>query len=82
MVTALCPGFVDTLLSRARRGGVPLRGVPAAHVDDIADALDAILDHGEPGECWYMQPGREPRPYEFRSVPGAQGGNAESQLFW
>ena len=22
------------------------------------------------GECWFVQPGREPAPFEFRNVPG------------
>jgi NAD(P)-dependent dehydrogenase (short-subunit alcohol dehydrogenase family) len=82
VVTALCPGFTDTPLIADAADSFRAAGFPLLTVDDLADALDAILDRGQPGECWYVQPGREPRPYRSRSVPGAQGGSAESQLFW
>jgi NAD(P)-dependent dehydrogenase (short-subunit alcohol dehydrogenase family) len=82
VVTALCPGFTDTPLIADAADSFRAAGFPLLTVDDLADALDAVLDGGQPGECWYVQPGREARPYRPRSVPGAQGGSAESQLFW
>ena len=33
-----------------------------------------LLARGEPGECWFVQPGREPAPYAFRGVPGPKSG--------
>ncbi|MCO1657368.1 SDR family NAD(P)-dependent oxidoreductase [Pseudonocardia humida] len=67
-VNAVCPGFADTPLIAAAKDR--FAGFPLLSAEDVADAVGAILDRGEPGECWYVQPGREPGPYGFRGVPG------------
>jgi NAD(P)-dependent dehydrogenase (short-subunit alcohol dehydrogenase family) len=70
-VAAVCPGFADTPLiahAKDRFGDFPL-----LTADDVAAAIEQVLDRAQPGECWYVQPGREPGPYGFRGVPGAQG---------
>jgi NAD(P)-dependent dehydrogenase (short-subunit alcohol dehydrogenase family) len=67
-VTAVCPGFADTPLIAAAKDR--FAGFPLLSADDVAQAVAAILDRGQPGECWYVQPGREPGPYGFRGVPG------------
>jgi NAD(P)-dependent dehydrogenase (short-subunit alcohol dehydrogenase family) len=71
-VNAVCPGFADTpLIAKAkdRFGDFPLLSA-----EDVAAAIEAILERGEPGECWFVQPGREPAPYAFRGVPGPKSG--------
>lgn len=79
-VNAVCPGFADTpLLAPAKS---QLSDFPLLTTADVVDAIDAILDRGEPGECWYVQPGREPAPYGFRGVPGARGSSAPPKLDW
>lgn len=67
-VVAVCPGFADTPLIAASKDR--FAGFPLLSAEDVANAVDAILDRGEPGECWFVQPGREPGPYGFRGVPG------------
>jgi NAD(P)-dependent dehydrogenase (short-subunit alcohol dehydrogenase family) len=67
-VTAVCPGFADTPLIAAAKDR--FAGFPLLSAEDVANAVGAILERGEPGECWYVQPGREPGPYGFRGVPG------------
>ena len=67
-VVAVCPGFADTPLIAAAKDR--FAGFPLLSAEDVANAVDAILERGEPGECWYVQPGREPGPYGFRGVPG------------
>ncbi|MHA6781047.1 SDR family oxidoreductase [Pseudonocardia saturnea] len=79
-VNALCPGFADTPLiahAKAQFGEFPL-----LTADDVADAVEAILDRGEPGECWFVQPGREAAPYGFRGVPGPKGAGAPPPVTW
>lgn len=79
-VNAVCPGFADTPLiahARAQFGDFPL-----LTAEDVAAAVEGILDRGEPGECWFVQPGREPAPYGFRGVPGARGGTPPPQVSW
>ena len=34
------------------------------------------------GECWFVQPGREPSPYGFRGLPGPKGGTPPPALTW
>jgi len=46
------------------------------------DAIEAILERGEPGECWFVQPGRAPAPYGFRGVPGPKGSAPPPELDW
>ena len=67
-VAAVCPGFADTPLIAATKDR--FAGFPLLSAQDVANAVAAVLERGEPGECWYVQPGREPGPYGFRGVPG------------
>jgi hypothetical protein len=64
----VCPGFADTPLIAAAKDR--FAGFPLLSAEDVANAVGAILDRGQPGECWWVQPGREPGPYGFRGVPG------------
>jgi NAD(P)-dependent dehydrogenase (short-subunit alcohol dehydrogenase family) len=79
-VNAVCPGFADTpLIARAR----PQFGdFPLLTAEDVADAIEAVLDRGQPGECWFVQPGREPAPYGFRGVPGPAGAPRPPAVTW
>jgi len=77
-VCAVCPGFVDTPLVADHRD--QFGDFPMLVAEDVADAVDGILDRGEPGEVWYVQPGREPGPYGFRGVPGPKGGTRPPAL--
>lgn len=70
-VAAVCPGFADTPLIAHAKG--QFGDFPLLTADDVAAAIEQILDRAEPGECWYVQPGREPGPYGFRGVPSALG---------
>lgn len=79
-VNAVCPGFADTPLlapAKAQLGDFPLL-TPS----DVVDAIEAILERGEPGECWFVQPGRAPAPYGFRGVPGPKGSPKPPELDW
>ncbi|MEJ3655852.1 SDR family oxidoreductase [Actinomycetes bacterium KLBMP 9759] len=79
-VNAVCPGFADTpLIANAKSR---FEGFPLLTADDVAAAVEAILDRGEPGECWYVQPGREPAPYGFRGVPGPKGSPRPPAVTW
>jgi NAD(P)-dependent dehydrogenase (short-subunit alcohol dehydrogenase family) len=79
-VNALCPGFADTpLIAQAKD---QFGEFPLLTADDVADAVEAILDRGEAGECWFVQPGREAAPYGFRGVPGPKGAGAPPAVTW
>ncbi|MFE5705396.1 SDR family oxidoreductase [Rhodococcus koreensis] len=69
---ALCPGFANTRLITDRMD--QFADFPMLSAEDVADAMYTMLDRGQPGEAWYVQPGRDPGPYGFRGVPGPIGG--------
>jgi NAD(P)-dependent dehydrogenase (short-subunit alcohol dehydrogenase family) len=65
---ALCPGFADTPLLAPKRAA--FGDFPLLTAQDVADGFEAVLADGQPGEAWYVQPGRPAQPYRFRGVPG------------
>ena len=70
-INALCPGFVDTpLVTEEFRSLITAMNVPMLDPDVVAGTVVKILEEGRTGEAWFVQPGREPTPYEFRGVPG------------
>ncbi|GAA1863424.1 SDR family NAD(P)-dependent oxidoreductase [Pseudonocardia ailaonensis] len=80
VVNAVCPGFADTpLIARAKD---QFGDFPLLTPDDVAAAIEGILERGAPGECWFVQPGREPAPYGFRGVPGPKGAGAPPPVSW
>lgn len=79
-VNAVCPGFADTpLIAQAKPR---FEGFPLLTAQDVADAIEAVLERGQPGECWFVQPGREPAAYGFRGVPGPRGGTPPPAVTW
>jgi NAD(P)-dependent dehydrogenase (short-subunit alcohol dehydrogenase family) len=69
-VNAVCPGFADTAIIEKIRTTLASSGVELLTVEAVADAVMAILAGTGTGECWYVQPGRESEPFQFRNVPG------------
>ena len=79
-VNAVCPGFADTpLIARAKS---QFGEFPLLSADEVVDGVEAVLERGEPGECWFVQPGREPGPYAFRGVPGPGSGARPPEVSW
>jgi len=73
-VSALCPGFVDTLLLGAAKEEFDAVAFPLLTPSDVAEAFESVLAGGGPGEAWIIQPGGKASRYEFRGVPGVGGG--------
>ena len=69
-VNAVCPSWADTAILAGGREQLEAAGMPVLEVDDVADAVLAILDGDGSGECWYVQYGRPSEPFVFRGVPG------------
>jgi NAD(P)-dependent dehydrogenase (short-subunit alcohol dehydrogenase family) len=69
-VTALCPGFVDTLLLGAAKEEFVAVEFPLLTPSDIAGAVEKMLAEGEPGQAWIVQAGGQASAYRFRGVPG------------
>ena len=66
----LCPGFTDTRLVADDAEALEAMGFPLMTAETIAAATMRVIHEGQPGECWFVQAGREAQPYGFRGIPG------------
>ncbi|HET7130323.1 MAG TPA: SDR family NAD(P)-dependent oxidoreductase [Gaiellaceae bacterium] len=69
-LNAVCPGLADTTMVDAQRAELEAAGFPLLRPDDVAEAMWRAVSGGGTGECWFVQPGREPAPFRFPSLPG------------
>jgi NAD(P)-dependent dehydrogenase (short-subunit alcohol dehydrogenase family) len=69
-INAICPGIADTAMVDGQRDALAAAGFPLLAPDDAAEAMWRAATSGRTGECWFVQPGREPEPFRFANVPG------------
>jgi len=69
-LNAVCPGIADTPMIDQQRDALAAAGFPLVAPDDVAEAMWRAVGGGGSGECWFVQPGREPAPFRFPSLPG------------
>ena len=71
-INAICPGIADTpmLDQHDQRAMFADAGFPLLQPDDVAEAMWLAATSEGTGECWFVQPGREPAPFRFANVPG------------
>ena len=71
-INAICPGIADTpmLDGHDQRARFAEAGFPLLQPDEVADAMWLAASSEGTGECWFVQPGREPAPFRFANVPG------------
>ena len=69
-LNAVCPGIADTPMIDHQRDAFAAVGFPLLAPDDVADAMWSAATSGRTGECWFVQPGREPAPFVFPNLPG------------
>jgi len=71
-INAICPGIADTpMLDRHdQRAMFAEAGFPLLHPEEVADAMWLAATSDGTGECWFVQPGRNPAPFRFANVPG------------
>jgi NAD(P)-dependent dehydrogenase (short-subunit alcohol dehydrogenase family) len=71
-VNAICPGIADTAMldQHGQRELFADAGFPLLQPDDVAEAMWLAANSAGTGECWFVQPGREPAPFRFANVPG------------
>lgn len=71
-INAICPGIADTpMLDRHdQRALFANAGFPLLQPDEVAEAMWLAATSEGTGECWVVQPGREPVPFRFANVPG------------
>lgn len=71
-INAICPGIADTpmLDKHDQRALFAAAGFPLLQPDEVAQAMWLAATSEGTGECWFVQPGREPAPFRFANVPG------------
>ena len=67
-LNAVCPGIADTPMIDSIRD--QLGDFPLVDPADVAEAMWLAATSGRSGECWFIQPGREPAPFQFPNLPG------------
>jgi NAD(P)-dependent dehydrogenase (short-subunit alcohol dehydrogenase family) len=71
---AVCPGFAESRIIDPIRDGLARAGVPIIPAEAVAGAVLELLTGDMTGECWFVQHGRPPAPFEFRGIPGPRVG--------
>jgi NAD(P)-dependent dehydrogenase (short-subunit alcohol dehydrogenase family) len=76
-INAICPGIADTpmLDMHDQRAMFAAAGFPLLRPEAVADAMWLAATSEGTGECWFVQPGREPAPFRFPNVPGPRAGD-------
>lgn len=69
-LNAVCPGIADTPMIDGQRAGLAAASFPLLAPDDVAEAMWRAVSGGGTGDCWFVQPGREPAPFAFPTLPG------------
>ena len=69
-INAVCPGIADTPMIDSQRAAFAEAGFPLVDPAVVADAVWQAATSGRTGEAWFVQPGREPAPFRFPTLPG------------
>lgn len=67
---AVCPGFSESKIIEPIREYIAQSGVEIIPAENVAAAVVTLLTGEMTGECWFVQPGREPGPFRFSGIPG------------
>ena len=69
-INAVCPGIADTPMIDAQRTAFEVAGFPLLQAEEVANAVWLAATSEGSGECWFVQPGRDPAPFRFPNLPG------------
>ena len=69
-VNAVCPGFAESAMTAPIRAGLEAAGFELIPAEVVAETVVRLFALDVTGECWFVQQGREPAPFQFRNVPG------------
>ncbi|HWJ31213.1 MAG TPA: SDR family NAD(P)-dependent oxidoreductase [Gaiellaceae bacterium] len=69
-LNAVCPGLADTPMIDGQRTELEAASFPLVQPAEVAEAMWRAVSGGGTGECWFVQPGREPAPFRFPNLPG------------
>ena len=69
-VNAVCPGFAESKIIAPIREALLSEGFSIIPAETVASTVLRLFTGTESGECWFVQPGREPAAFGFRNLPG------------
>lgn len=69
-VNAVCPGFAETKIIAPIREALLSEGFSIIPAESVASTVLRLFTGKESGQCWFIQPGREPAAFGFRNLPG------------
>jgi NAD(P)-dependent dehydrogenase (short-subunit alcohol dehydrogenase family) len=69
-LNAVCPGFAETAMIVPIRDALIDSGLDIIAPATVAATVLGLFTGEMVGECWFIQPGRDPAPFKFRGVPG------------
>jgi NAD(P)-dependent dehydrogenase (short-subunit alcohol dehydrogenase family) len=67
---AVCPGFAESQIIAEARADLVAAGFDIIPAETVAATVVRLMAGDMNGECWFVQPWREPGPFRFRNVPG------------
>ena len=67
---AVCPGYAESQIIASFRDELVARGLDIIPAESVAETVVRLLASDRTGECWFVQPNREPGAFNFRGVPG------------
>ncbi|HEX8105548.1 MAG TPA: SDR family NAD(P)-dependent oxidoreductase [Solirubrobacteraceae bacterium] len=67
---AVCPGFAESRIIAGFREALVEAGFEIIPAETVAGTVVHLFASDVSGECWFIQPGRDPAPFKFRNVPG------------
>lgn len=67
---AVCPGYAESQIIAPFRDQLIAHGVDIIPAEAVAETVVRLLASDRTGECWFVQPHREPAAFNFRGVPG------------
>jgi NAD(P)-dependent dehydrogenase (short-subunit alcohol dehydrogenase family) len=67
---AVCPSFAVSAMTEPIRDGLEAAGFALIPAEVVAETVVRLFALDVSGECWFVQLGREPAPFQFRNVPG------------
>ena len=74
---AVCPGFAESNIIAEIREALVGAGFEIIPAETVAGTVLHLMRGEMTGECWFIQPRRDPAPFRFRNVPGP--GRAEGE---
>jgi NAD(P)-dependent dehydrogenase (short-subunit alcohol dehydrogenase family) len=69
-INAVCPGFAESAIIADVRSDLVDAGFDIIPAEAVSATVVRLMAWDVTGQCWFVQPWREPAEFRFRNVPG------------